>query len=533
MTPIPVESSGLGQIIGRQPASIEYLDYDFLTQGNYAERPSGLLQGWGQISNEFIRGVLLVINDFLWVLSTGNRQLFKVVDNLGVQLTMTVNPNSLDVVKIADNGFVTVLVVGDTVMADKYLTFTAIDAGAGELEATLESIESVQPNYSTLTGGKGAIDVEYIDGYFCYITNGVLNTTPRVFHSSLKTVNFGKDIRLEDFQDLDSRSLMSAAFEYRGQLVVSTQDKMYFYQNVGNTEFAFQLLKGQTQDIGVWGVSSYRKITNDIAFVGGGDNGQLGLYILGEGKISNEFIDRFIDDSYSQIIPWGGTTQFQFGLTPIQFTENGRNYIGLTFYERDIIDGKMVSGITRVMDRSTNIWHRRETKTELYTTGDLPYWGFDHIYTPSSDAGSVPSGRSTLIGWGAAIDPSNSEQYFTAYIENSYAGDFALLNTGDVDLNSYEITCGPVSDLPSVMTISALGMSGKQLNADIEALQTEDFVNYQSLGTVACDDNDYNEWRRLGGSLNFKQFKFVFSGGDRVNPFVVVTPYAKGKASDA
>lgn len=533
MSPITVESSGLGQVIASQLPSLEYLDYSETINGSYAERPEGQLQGWGFISSEFLNGILFCANNALWIFVPSNRFLYKVIDGGGAQITIPAQPR-LDCVKIASNGLIVAIVISSPSSPDYYLTLTAASFINKTVTATLEPISVAAPNYTTLTSGQGSMDVVYLDGYFCYITNGLVSTQPRVLHGTLKTVNNGKDIRLEDFTDLDTSINVTALFEYRGQLVASTMDKMYFFQNVGNVDFAFQLLKGQTQDIGIRSTTAYRKTTNDVVFIGTDNSNSLGVYSLSRGKLSNDFIDRVLSDFYLRVIPWDQNFPALNGVYMAQYQLNDRSYIGVGYYERDV-QGDIVEGETYSMDLDTNIWFQNETRTEEVSgISSLPYFAIDHIISPSLTEVQSDTTRSVIMGWGAATDFSTKENYFFAYCSgDSYEGDFLGLNTTPTDLNSYEISLGPVSDLPSVMTISAIGISGKQLNADIEAFQTEDLDNYISLGSVTCDNNDYNEWRRLGGSLNLKQFKFKFSGGDRSRPFVVVTPYAKGKASDA
>jgi len=519
MVPIPIESAGVSKIISEQPSSIiGYYDRVLGTASN----PSGPLNGWLQVYTSNTFGVIMIIGGYFWEFQTLQLTL-RPIYQTGTTTQLQSFNGSIETYRMAYNGEVIAIVRTDgSDNTDFYLTLTGRPAAnGGFLEGTLDRIRVIEPNYRTLTNSQGAIDVTYLDGYLVYLTAGEFGESPRVFHSTLKTVNQGKDIRLEDFQDIDENAIGTSLFSYRGQLVAATNKSTYFYQNVGNVNFAFQRLKGQELDYGIrqaFSYSGYRLLSDDVGIIASSKTGATSINTLKTGKISDNFIDRRLAE-----IPINGNVYLS------QYIDRNKQYLAVNFPSDDspALDN---NGETYAYDFTTGLWHQRSSKSANENEGSKMYWPIDGV---TAKLFGVADGY-FLIGPEAEITIKNGERTYVGRAEG-FKGDFEDVSDQG-DFNEYEITTAPISNTNSTVSINSVGISAFQLDGTVELSQTDDLSNYVSQGAIEISqlqgEPEYLEWRRLGYSRNTKQFKFTYSGSDGSTPYTLVAPYAFGEVTN-
>ena len=519
MIPIPIESAGVSKIISEQPSSI--IGYYDRVLGT-ASSPSGPLNGWLQVYTSNTFGVIMIIGGYFWEFQTLKLTL-RPIYQTGTTTQLQLLNGTIETYRMAYNGEVIAIVRADgSDNTDFYLTLTGRPAAnGGFLEGTLDRIRDIEPNYDTLTNSQGAIDVTYLDGYLVYLTAGEFGESPRVFHGTLKTVNQGKDIRLEDFQDIDENAIGTSLFPYRGQLVAATNKSTYFYQNVGNVNFAFQRLKGQELDYGIrqaFSYSGYRLLSDDVGIIASSKTGATSINTLKTGKISDNFIDRRLAE-----IPIDGNVYLS------QYIDRNKQYLAVNFPADDgpYLDN---NGETYAYDFTTGLWHQRSSKSANENEGSKMYWPIDGV---TAKLFGIADGY-FLIGPEADITIKNGERTYIGRAEG-FKGDFEDVSDQG-DFNEYEITTAPISNTNSTVSINSVGISAFQLDGTVELSQTDDLTNYVSQGAIEISqlqgEPEYLEWRRLGYSRNTKQFKFTYSGSDGSTPYTLVAPYAFGEVTN-
>ena len=515
MIPIPIESAGISKIISEQPTSI--IGYYGSRLGT-ASSPSGPLNGWLQVYSISTFGVIMIIGGYLWEFEPQDSKLQPIYQT-GTTTQLQLLNGPIESYKMAYNGEVIAIIRSDgSRSTDFYLTLTGRPSSNGSfLEGTLERIRDVQPNYVTLTNSQGAIDVTYLDGYFVYLTAGEFGESPRVFHGTLKTVNQGKDIRLEDFQDIDENAIGTSLFSYRGQLVAATNKSTYFYQNVGNVNFAFQRLKGQELGYGIregYMYRGYRLLPDDVGVIARSKTGAISINTLKAGKISNNFIDRRLAEL--------GDDEVYLS----QYIDRNKQYLAVNFPGGGLDN----NGESYAYDFKTGLWHQRSSKSANENEGSKMYWPIDGV---TAKYFSIP-GEYFLIGPVAEITIKNGERAYIGRVEG-FKGDFEDVSDQG-DFNEYEITTAPISNTNSTVSINSVGISAFQLDGTVELSQTDDLTNYVSQGAIEISqlqgEPEYLEWRRLGYSRNTKQFKFTYSGSDGSTPYTLVAPYAFGEVTN-
>lgn len=474
---IQAQGVAIDSVYVKQPKSLVEFD---------SSRPDGSLRGWCYHDSgvDSTTGVYAMIDNDVYYLD--GSIWVKVANNwIGGQPPNYPNQK----VKMVSNGQVLIaLGVGVGVNGDYFIY---ID---GTLNA--DKIDTISGGvYSTLTGGFGANDVHFYDNYFVYICAG----TETVFHGTLVTVMDGLDIRPTDFLKISKEDdQLTAIFDISGQLAVCSGNHIDLFQNVGNDNFAFQLLKGQRVSIGVANPYAWCRIADDVMFYGQTSQGFEGIYTVKQGKISNDTIDRFIN----------GVAQSNLTSWCFSFADEGQLY-GVITATGNTVDLASTGGFSYSYNFTNKTWVKRSSRPVNF--GD-PDTSTSYIYWPRDSF--VVDNNLIFIGYIDKVMAGYNKNY-AMRLDLNYYGDYGV---GAYDSNIYECTSQYVDNVGDSLFVSSVGLlnSGMQY-AEIELLysdNTEDFISVSEIVTPSSNlsYNGVTEWRRLGRIADTRIFKFRFNG---------------------
>lgn len=491
---IQAQGVAIDNVYVKQPKSLA--EYDIV-------RPTGSLRGWcyHNSGTDVTTGIYAMIDNDVYYLDGTS---WKIVANNWIGGQPPNYPNSK--VKMVSNGQVIVaLDVAPGVDGD-YFIYIDGSLNADKLNTISGGV------YSTLTGGAGADDVHFFDNYFTYICA----STETVFHGTLVTVMDGLDIRSTDFSKVSKEDdELTALFDVSGQLAVCSGNHIDFFQNVGNENFAFQLIKGQRVSIGVANPYAWCRIADDVMFYGQTSQGFEGIYTVKQGKISNDTIDQSING-----VANSNTTSWCFS-----YSDDGQLY-GVITATGDVTDINTPDGLSYSYNFTNKTWSKRSSRPVNF--GD-PDTASSYIYWPRDSF--VVDNNLVFIGYLDKNMAGYSKNY-AMRLDSFYRGDFGA---DGYDSNIYQCVSQYVENVGDSLTVSALGIlnSGMQY-ASIELLysdNTEDFTSVSELVTPSSNlsYNAVTEWRRLGRIASTRLFKFSFNGrtitpSDRY-PYQIIKPY--------
>jgi len=435
-------------------------------------------------------------------------------------------PNFLNSVKMASNGITIVAIdVEPGVDGDYYISVTS---GGGGLSATASPINWATGGvYDTLSQG-GADDVHFFDDYFVYISKA----NNRCFHGSLTTVTAGRDMRVEDFTQISRREdEVTAIFDIGGQLCVASSHHIDFFQNVGGVNFAFQRLKGQELNIGVFNRLSWCSTGVDVVFAGNTREGLVGVYSIKKGKISSESIDYLL----------GKYSQNSRNLYCFSFSDKGQVFAGVSTFTQDG-DPEFLLGVTYVYNTFNSTWHKRSTRpveNGSPDTGESYLYWVRASYNQKDENGNI---EQFLVGH-YFTDKNDYKQQYIARFSDDYKGDFGLLS---YDPNYYYVTTQVLENSGEDIRFSKIGIYSNGMNgAKVELQYTDDKGDFLSVGEVQLDsepttDQTRTEWRRLGNTDAYRLYRFSLNGrnagiGDGkvlppFSPYQIVKPFAEVKS---
>ena len=493
---IQAQGVAIDSVYVKQPSSLTEFD---------TVRPAGSLRGWcyHDSGTSTTTGIYAMIDNDVYFL---NGSVWTLVANNWIGGQPPNYPNQK--VKMVSNGQVIVaLNVGAGVNGD-YFIYIDGTLNADKLDTISGGV------YSTLTGGAGADDVHFFDNYFVYISA----KTETVFHGTLVTVMDGLDIRALDFTKVSKEDdELTALFDISGQLAVCSGNHTDFFQNVGNENFAFQLLKGQRVSIGVANPYAWCRVADDVMFYGQTSQGFEGVYTVRQGKISNDTIDSAVNGVASS-----NTTSWCFS-----YADDGQLY-GVITVTGSTVDINTSGGFSYSYNFTNKTWAKRSSRpinnNQPDTSSSYIYWPRDS-FVVDNDLIFIGYMDNTLAGY---------TKNYAMRIDSFYRGDFGV---DGYDPNIYECTSQYVDNLGDSLVVNSLGIlnSGMQY-AKIELLYSDDTENFVSISEIVTpsSSSSYNgvtEWRRLGRVADTRIFKFKFNGrtltvSDRF-PYQLIKPFMK------
>ena len=218
-------------------------------------------------------------------------------------------------------------------------------------------------------------DVVSLNGFMVFLQTG----TNTIFHSNLNDVSTYNAL---DFELVTRSPKLVGLVGFRGQLYVMGENEMLPYSFIGGANFVFQYQPNSTIPSGLNNVHSKVTVRQSIAYLGGGENESLAVWLTSGGyptKISTEAIEFLIRQELA--------VNNSFLLA---FSINGAEYIALR-----------VGDYCFVYDILTGRWHQRRSKA-----GDLDIaWRVNHITNVYGEL-IVGDSLSAAIG---KLDNSNTE----------------------------------------------------------------------------------------------------------------------------
>lgn len=136
------------------------------------------------------------------------------------------------------------------------------------------------------------LDMVWMDGYYVTTDGTSIIVTDLSDPFSVNPLKYGS-------AEADPDMVTGLIATKRGELVALGQYTIEFYQNAGTSGFPFQVSPGATIPIGCVGRYAKCEFVQSFAFVGGGENQAIGVWIAGQGsasKISTRAIDDLLAD---------------------------------------------------------------------------------------------------------------------------------------------------------------------------------------------------------------------------------------------
>ena len=130
-------------------------------------------------------------------------------------------------------------------------------------------------------------DLIWVDGYFMTTDGTSLVVTELSDPTSVKPLKYGSAE-----EDPDP---ITGLMKFRGEVYALGRHTVQVYQNVGGNGFPFQQVRGATIPFGCVSASAKCLFAESFAFVGGGRNEALGVFVAGQGtaiRISTRAVDR-------------------------------------------------------------------------------------------------------------------------------------------------------------------------------------------------------------------------------------------------
>lgn len=131
------------------------------------------------------------------------------------------------------------------------------------------------------------LDVIWVDGYFMTTDGTSMVVTELTDPTSVKPLKYGS---AEEDPDM-----ITGLIKFRGEVYALGRHTIQVFQNAGSSGFPFRQVRGATIPYGCVSASAKCLFAESFAFVGGGRNEGLGVYVAGQGtaiKISGRALGR-------------------------------------------------------------------------------------------------------------------------------------------------------------------------------------------------------------------------------------------------